>query len=57
MFFKRLVHALSGTLASEFPQVLEWPALRFNTIVLGLTHPLGRSELVRRLRSGPIISR
>jgi len=50
---KRLVHALSGTLASEFPQVLEWPTLRFNTIVLGLTHPLGRSELVRRLRSGP----
>ena len=50
---KRLAHALGGTLATEFPQVLEWPALRFNTIVVGLTNPLTRRELVRRLRSGP----
>ena len=26
--------------AAELPQVLEWPALRFNTLVLGLTEPL-----------------
>ena len=32
---KRLVEAVGGTLAADFPQVLEWPALRFNTIVLG----------------------
>ena len=50
---KRLVHAIGGTLATVFPQVLEWPALRFNTIVLGLTRPLARAELVRRLRAGP----
>jgi spermidine synthase len=48
-----LVHAISGTLATEFPQVLEWPALRFNTFVLGLTHPLSRRQLVLRLASGP----
>jgi hypothetical protein len=50
---KRLVQAIGGTLATEFPQVLEWPALRFNTIVLGLTVPLTQQELARRLRSGP----
>jgi hypothetical protein len=33
--------------------VLEWPALRFNTIVLGLTEPLSETELRRRLQEGP----
>jgi spermidine synthase len=50
---KRLVNAVGTTLAAEFPQVLEWPALRFNTIVLGLTEPLAPEELERRLRAGP----
>jgi hypothetical protein len=50
---RRLVDAIGRTLAAEFPQVLEWPALRFNTIVLGLTEPLDNSELRRRLRDGP----
>jgi hypothetical protein len=50
---KRLVRAVGGTLAAELPQVLEWQALRFNTIVLGLTEPLSRTELRRRLASGP----
>jgi spermidine synthase len=50
---KRLVRAVGGTLATEFPEVLEWPALRFNTFVLGLTAPLARTEFARRLRSGP----
>ena len=50
---KRLVRAVGGTLAAEFPQVLEWPALRFNTIVLGLTEPLTAAEIDRRLSSGP----
>jgi len=49
----RLVRAIGRTLAAELPQVLEWPALRFNTIVLGLTAPLDPEELGRRLRSGP----
>ena len=50
----RLVRAIGGTLAAELPQVLSWRALRFNTVVLGLTDPLGRTELVRRLRPGPV---
>jgi spermidine synthase len=50
---KRLVRAVSGTLASEFPQVVEWPALRFNTIVIGFTEPLSAGEMQRRLASGP----
>ena len=50
---RRLVEAVGGTLAAEFPQVLEWPALRFNTIVLGLTEPLSPSEFSSRLDEGP----
>ena len=49
----RLVEAIGRTVAAELPQVLEWPALRFNTIVLGLTEPLDPAELERRLRTGP----
>jgi spermidine synthase len=50
---KRLARDIGGTLATEFPQVLEWPALRFNTFVLGFSTPLTHAELVRRLRHGP----
>jgi hypothetical protein len=50
---KRLVRAVGTTLAAEFPQVLEWPALRFNTIVLGLTEPLAEGEIARRPQRGP----
>ncbi|MBA2741111.1 MAG: fused MFS/spermidine synthase, partial [Actinobacteria bacterium] len=50
---RRLVEAISRTLGAELPQVVEWPVLRFNTIVLGLTRPLEQPELRRRLRSGP----
>jgi spermidine synthase len=50
---KRLVNAIGTTLAAELPQVLEWPALKFNTIVLGLTTPLSTEVLRRRLREGP----
>ena len=50
---KRLVRAIGGTLRAELPQVLAWPALRFNTIVLGLTEPLARDEVQRLLRAGP----
>ncbi len=50
---KRLVRAIGTTLSRELPQVLEWPALRFNTIVLGLTEPLAPDELERRLLEGP----
>ena len=50
---RRLVDAVGGTLAAEFPQVLAWRALRFNTIVIGLERPLAPPELRRRLRAGP----
>jgi hypothetical protein len=50
---KRLVKAVGTTLAAEFPQVLGWRALRFNTLVLGLTEPLSTRELERRLERGP----
>jgi spermidine synthase len=50
---ERLVRAIGRTLGVALPQVLEWPALRFNTIVMGLTQPLEPAELERRLRQGP----
>jgi hypothetical protein len=50
---KRLVRAVGGTLAAELPQVLEWPALRFNTIVLGLREPLSAAAMRQRLSTGP----
>jgi spermidine synthase len=50
---KRLVNAVGGTLAADFPQVLAWPALRFNTFVLGFTRPLSHAEFRARLASGP----
>jgi spermidine synthase len=50
---ERLVRAIGRTAAAELPQVLRWPALRFNTIVLGLTDPLTTGELARRLATGP----
>jgi hypothetical protein len=50
---KRLVRAVGGTLAAELPQVVQWPALRFNTLVLGFAQPLTDAELQRRLAAGP----
>jgi spermidine synthase len=49
---RRLVEAIGGTLAAELPQVLEWPALRFNTIVLGLTRTLDAERRARLLAAG-----
>ena len=48
---RRLVRAIAGTLAAELPQVLLWPALRFNTVVLGLDRPATLQELRSRLRT------
>jgi spermidine synthase len=36
---RRLEEGLAGTLASVFPEVRSWPALRFNHIVIGFTGP------------------
>jgi spermidine synthase len=49
----RLVRNVAGTLASEFEQVLVWPALRFNTLVIGLDRVTPERELRARLRAGP----
>jgi spermidine synthase len=45
----RLVRAVSGTLASVFPSVRVWPALRLNSLVLGFAAPID----TRRLSSAP----
>jgi spermidine synthase len=50
---RRLVDGIGRTLAAELSQVLEWPALKFNTIVLGLTEPLDETALRSRLQEGP----
>jgi spermidine synthase len=50
---RRLVRAIGGTLAADFSQVRAWPALRFNTIVLGFADPLSDDEFRRRLVAGP----
>jgi spermidine synthase len=49
----RLAEAVSGTLATEFPLVLTWQALRFNQFVIGLDHEAPRDVLVRRLGQAP----
>ncbi len=50
----RLVDGVGGTLAAELPQVVSWPALRFNTFLVGLERPLSREAIVRRLSRGPL---
>ena len=49
----RLARAVAGTLATEFPQVITWQALRFNQLVVGLTTPQPRATLSARLLSAP----
>jgi spermidine synthase len=48
---QRLAEGVAGTLASEFPQVVSWQALRFNQLVVGLTRPAPLSQLSRLLVS------
>ena len=49
----RLVRAVSGTLATVFPQTWVWPALRFNDLVVGLDRPIVPSALPPRMASLP----
>ena len=49
----RLADGVAGTLATQFPQVLTWQALRFNQLVLGFTRPEPRAVLARRLARAP----
>jgi len=48
----RLVDGVGGTLAAELPQVISWPALRFNTF-WSARAPVARATIVRRLSHGP----
>jgi spermidine synthase len=50
---KRLVSDIGGTLATEFPETLEWPVLRFNTLVLGFTRPVPATDIRRRAEATP----
>ncbi len=45
----RLSRTIAGTLATEFPQVVTWRALRFNTLVVGLRERVPLAELRERL--------
>jgi spermidine synthase len=47
----RLARGIATTLAAEVPAVWTWQALRFNQIVVGLTQPLARPEIARRLNA------
>jgi spermidine synthase len=49
----QLVQAISGTVATEFPQVWVWPALHFNELVVGLDDPIAKTSLAGRLSSLP----
>jgi hypothetical protein len=40
-------------MATEFPQVITWQALRFNQFVVGLTTPQPRAALTARLLTAP----
>jgi spermidine synthase len=47
----RLARAVAGTLATEFPVVVIWQALRFNQLVVGLRDQVSLDELRARLRA------
>jgi spermidine synthase len=49
----RLAEGIGGTMATVFPEVLGWQALRFNRLVVGLTRPERRRVLDRWLGSLP----
>ena len=49
----RLAQAVSGTLATVFPDVRVWPALSFNELVIGFDRPLAPGDLQSRLAALP----
>lgn len=49
----RLPDAVGGTLATVFPHVWRWPALRFNQLVVGLTQPTAAVSLRARVGDLP----
>ncbi len=53
---RRLEEGLAGTLATVFPEVRSWPALRFNHVLLGFTTPRAAGTLAADERLDPLIS-
>jgi len=49
----RLPHGIAGTLATQFPLVMKWPALRFNQLVLGFSQGQDLSVLAQRAAAAP----
>jgi spermidine synthase len=49
----RLAQAVSGTLATVFPDVRVWPALSFNELVVGFDRAVSPPELAARLDTLP----
>ncbi|MDQ6846823.1 MAG: fused MFS/spermidine synthase [Candidatus Dormibacteraeota bacterium] len=49
----RLARAVSGTLATVFPDARTWPALSFNELVVGFDHRMSASALQTRLQRLP----
>ncbi|MCX8032337.1 MAG: fused MFS/spermidine synthase [Thermoleophilia bacterium] len=49
----RLSSAIAGTLATQFPMVMRWPALRFNQLVLGFARPVDLETLKTRAQFAP----
>ena len=49
----RLAQAVSGTLATVFPDVRVWPALRFNELVMGFDRQMSSATLRSRLDALP----
>jgi spermidine synthase len=49
----RLSRSISGTLATQFPLVMKWPALRFNQLVLGFAEDADSAVLAERTATAP----
>ncbi len=49
----RLSSSIAGTLATQFPLVMKWPALRFNELVLGFADPGDLGMLTERGKTAP----
>lgn len=49
----RLSRSIAGTLATQFPLVMKWPALRFNQLVLGFAAPQDLGILEQRAGTAP----
>ena len=49
----RLSASIAGTLATQFPLVMKWPALHFNQLVLGFASDESLSSLDQRAQNAP----